>query len=279
MAFTGCGSEKPLPDAPYALDYTLTPSNEGKDNTQKITLRLRYSKPVTVLSSAADAFDVQIAGSTLDKETMGFHAASDPQDPTLVVMEIYALPSASTPSEGSKYFAVREAGLILTLKKSKPIPIRDEKNLPVRWTDISCIIPSGLTLTPVSSTTGNALTGTRARYVTKVTDTSKIRANIWLQLRRNGEPVIEENFQTQNYRYANRGSFPLHAHQFLMLEAKDYAKLAAEELQSLFGKNKPYLEQFNFSFDGDQIIIEATKAIDDDTLELVVYEYPLDQDK
>ncbi len=270
LILCGCGNDKALQgkDLPLIDSYAVTVSNEGEENTQRVKVRVLFDKEIHVRKDAKRDLKILISGKEPDTKTMDYEAVRDVNDTRVLNVEIFALPTAASPGKGS-YFALYDGDLSIASASKKGMSKITDKSgrYAVKWKDIACIIPSGLTIDTLYTQKGNEKEGIKARLEARVSAPASVRVITWVQLLRNNTPVMEEGFSGPGYKYKNHGSVPIHAHQFLLYSQKDYSHQIVETLKKFFGASGDYI----FSQDGEKFTVEAARAAEGEELEIKVY--------
>ncbi len=269
LLFCSCGKGGlPAADSPAPMSYTVSASSKGTENTQKVLIKVLFDKAIAVGKNAEKDFRILISEKPMDKKTMDFKVLQDPDDGKTLDIEIFALSKVTSPDKGG-FFALYDGDMSITAANKNGISgITDrDRKTSVKWKDIKCVVPSGLTIKTCSAVTGNAASGTRAKVVAEVTNVASVRVVTWIQLLRNNSPAMEAGYSSAGYKYQNEGSVPIHAHQFLLYSQKDYAGQIVSSLKKFFGKAGEY----TFSQDGNKFAVEAVRPVDGEKLEVKVY--------
>ena len=253
-------------NSPAIISFDATSGSENTENSQFVKVSIQFDKPISVGKNAKSAIRIAVNGNPPDKSTMDYSVAKTSGDETGIEITLHALPSAQSPNKG-KYFALYNGAIQIDMPKALPnsITSADGKSL-VRWDTINLIAPSGLSISVETNTEGNESQGKPASLTFRVDKTPNIRVVSWLQLRLNGEPVMREDFQLEEYSYQHDGSIPVHFHYFMQTTPESCAKTIAERLNHYFADTYSLVCTQN----GDKVTITRLHATDSELLSIAV---------
>lgn len=237
---------------PTATGMTITPSNQGSDDTQKIEVAITYDNPIKVSSDAKDDFTVAISGTPYDPSRIT--VSSDPNDSHKLLIDVMI------------NFAIYGGKLTITPKNSTGITkvTNSDGSASINWTNVDCYIPNGLSLETVSSVPADTSKNVNAKVTKKISSLGKLRAMVHILFLKNGVPVGSlDTFGA---------SVVAHYHTFLTFTGDTFAPVIANALTTAFGND------YTFTTSGSNITAEAKSSITGDTLDIRVFAYPQDRD-
>lgn len=238
----GCGPKTNSELSPSLVSASVSSYSEDTEDSQYVQVDLRFDKEISVASQSAESMRITIAGERVREDECTLSAGEDSQTAVLKisvdaitkgVLEIQRSEKADTISD------IRDA---------------DGKYAVLDFT-VQAIIPSGVTLSDVSSGDG--------RVVKNVDSAWNIRSIAWVGLTKDGElqPVSEKNANEVLDGYA-----AVHGHEFLMEDEERIAEKIAETL------TRVYPDGYSFSADGTQVTARCTDG-SGGALDIVIYQY------
>lgn len=258
--------------SPVPIHYSMAVSNHGTESSQKVEVSVFFNKSILVSNQAADDFKLLLDGQPIDSKTMDYHVLGSSKDHRALLIAIEARPTVSSPGKG-KFFALYNGKLSIESVNPKGIAgVTDQAGrVSAKWQKINCLIPSGLALKTALQQKGDLRDQLKAKTIVEIRDIPKIRVISWIQLLKNGSPVMPKGSETDAYANidqrsfpASEGFFPLHDHQFMIMTKEDYAGELAGQLQHFFGGTG----QYTFSHQDGQVIIQANQVKDGELLQL-----------
>lgn len=238
--------------APTVTGMTITPTNKGTEDTQNLLVTLTYDKAIKAAQDAKDELEVGLNGTVYDSSRV--NVSVDTKDSHKLLINI------------NVNFAIYAGNLTIKSKNSQGITkiTSADGNTPVKWTDIACKAPNGLTLKTVSNVVANKSKNINAKVTKKITDLGKLRAMVFVQLLKNGQPVDAQG--------TDGGSVIAHYHMFLTIKATDFVKNITDALTTKFGSD------YTFTCSEDTFTAEAKNSQNGDVLDVRIFAYPQDRD-
>lgn len=259
-------------DVAEAVSFSVRTYNTNRtEDGQTVEVAIRFDKPIKVGSGAEKDVLVKIAGSALNESPNTENGASnrtlsvkgsDADDCTLIIT-IGCVSGAKFVKQTNASISVQAAASgvshILTAETGKPADLKF----------ISTVIPSGIVLSDAGSS-GNSVTK-------QVTHRSNVRSMVYIQLLRNGKPLITGA--------DHEGSYVIHAHCFIetpsngemlpeMTEA-DYARAIADGFTAFAASNQEIADRYTVKAEGDKVIFTDMMPEGTETLDLRLFEYPV----
>lgn len=268
LGLTACSRALPMTEeSPAMTSYSVASGSERSENTQFVKISVFFDKPIKVGRAAKNDFRLTTDGASLDKKVMDYTVEAMAGNEKGLSVTLHATSGAQTPDKGD-YFALHNGNLQIESAGTQmnDVTSADGKSS-VRWNTIKCVVPSGLSLSTVISREGDAEKGVPASVTVKVDAVPALRVVTWLQLSKNGQPVMRKDFKTKEYTYTNDGSIPLHEHQFLQATPESCARDILAQLKSFFGETG----DFTFSQSGDSVTIERTQAVNHEQLSFQIW--------
>lgn len=250
LLFSSCGGGKA--DrllAPELESYAVESSNAGEEDSQRVTVLLRYDRPVRLKKDAERGFRITVGGTGLPEKALT--VSYDAGEPRQVKLEM----AVTTVTSGT--LTIRSAGetdMVETI-------VSAEKGYASLSPDISCLIPTGVTLETreISSGDGTA----KARVVKAVTGRFHIRGILWIRLLENGRPAPPpEHLKSETL----DGAMAVHGHDFL----SETEENIAEEIAGILAK--AYGDRYAVSAEGTCVTVES-RSDEVRTVDLEIYLY------
>lgn len=263
------------------IQYSTDGKNTPTTDIQFMDIDVTFDKPLKAAAGAASDLAVTLNGST-----QGSYINTT--DPTQSYNDAYANHITATASGNTLHivfyygFAQYFGKLSITPAASNGAitKITGTDGTPVQWTNISCLVPNGIKLSTVSQTPADPAAGVSAS-VTKqvVTPKSATRGAVFYLFLKNGKPV--------GYFSPSAGSFAVHYHMYLVLNAPTYASYFTGSFGNYGFDSKgstPYSSAYGMTVNGDKVTITSKKDANGkvtdaagDVLDLLVYAYPRDR--
>ena len=241
LGMAGCGGAKTDSDkSPVLKSVAVTSYNDGSESKQFVNVDMTFDKEVALESDTAESMRITIAGQRM--KTCSLKQGDDKMSVSLVI-PVNAITKGVLEIEKSE-------------KAETISDIRDQsKTYAVQDFEVKGIIPSGVTLSEVSSENGKVTKNVESGW--------NIRSIAWVGLTRNGEiqPVSEDRSDE-----ILDGRIAVHGHEFLIENEKDIAQKIADTL------TRVYPEGYKFTADGTKVTAECTDGTDD-VLDIEIYEY------
>jgi hypothetical protein len=238
LLLAGCGGASLSVASPQALSHTISSTNDGTEQSERVELQVKFDRAVSVGVDALDDLVVTVDGAKLSKKMAVCSVAQT--DVETLVLTIAAAPGV-TGSTGDNYFALKNGELSVAAADRSGALRRvtsADGGTAAKWTAIKCRIPSGLEISVMSSAAGTAAAGRAATAAFQVAKTPAVRVVSWLQMESGGKQVF------------------VHNHEFLKYDVQSYAQHLAESLNALFSG------EFTFTANGDAVTVTAAKVID-----------------
>jgi len=238
LLLAGCGGASLSAASPQALSHAVSSASDGTEQSQRVELRVKFDRAVSVGAGALDDLVVMVDGAKLSKKMAGCTVAQ--ADAKTLVLTVAAAPGV-TGSTGDNYFALKNGELSVAAADGSgalPHVTSADGGAAANWAAIKCRIPSGLEISVMSAAAGSAAAGRAATATFQVVKTPAVRVVSWLQMESGGKQVF------------------VHNHEFLKYDAQSYAQHLAESLNASFSG------EFTFTANGDAVTVTAAKVID-----------------
>lgn len=265
--------------AAKAESFSIRTYNDCRaEDDQNIEVTICFDRSIVVNPGAESDITVKIAGSPLTQSPNTENGVSnrtltvkaDPQDDTKLIITVGSVPGASFVKQTNASIQIQasEAGIshILSADGKTPADVKY----------IETVIPCGLELATTASQEGTA--GGIASVTKKVTHRANVRSMVYIQILKNGQPVLPTD------QFDHNGSYVIHAHAFIPtasgdtilpeLTEADYAELIVQGFEHSV-KNLPELSgKYKMVQNGEQIVLEDTDAAEGEQLDVVIYAWP-----
>lgn len=236
-------------ESPKPVSMTVTPSNQGSDETQKFIISIIYDSPVAALPGASDEFLVKLNNVERPAESVSVSASVN----TLNIEVVLG-------------FALYGGQLTIVPRNTGGITKITDQNIqsPIEWENISLFVPNGLTFQTVNQRVGDSESNTSARVTKRISSLGQLRGMVHVIFLSNGVPVGELN------QYG--ASVITHYHNYLVLTEDTFAPMIVSALNTGFGAN------YIFESNGGQFTATAKNVIEGEVLDIRIIAYPQDRD-
>lgn len=245
----GCGAEATVAaESPRMEGYEVTAGSDGTEQSQRAVVTATFDRPIAVGDDALDDLVISVDGAETDDETIRCSVEQVGERSLRVV--VAAEPGVTDPAQGP-YFALLRGRLSVSAKDASGglahVTGQGGTSSAV-WSDVSCIVPSGLEIETVSEMAGGE--GRAATTTFKVVRPPQLRVCSWLQMEPDGERIL------------------VHNHEFLKYDAASYAAYLAESLAASLGP------EYESSSKGDRVTVAAATVAAGQRIRPVVVEGP-----
>lgn len=260
-----------------AESFTIRTFNDSRaEDDQNIEVAITFDREIKVSGGAEEDVLVKIAGSPLDqspstedgKPNRTLRVQASGTDPKTLLVTIGCVP-------GSKFVKQTNASITVQAAEAVTHILTADNNKPVDLKYIDTVIPCGLELSTVSQTNS----GSQAAVTKQVTHRANVRSMVYIQPLLNGKPILPLE------KFDHEGSYVIHAHAFIPtlsgetvlaeLTEADYAKLIYNGFQSSVSSLADIKARFTMTMNGDQIILTDTQAEEGETLDVIIYAWPV----
>ncbi|AIQ14738.1 hypothetical protein [Paenibacillus durus] len=268
---------------PVVTGFTITsyydsslPTNAEKDASQRVFVDVTFDQDITVASGIESDFVVSIAGSTLTTTTSKIYTVGA-LGTNKIRIDIKKNPSSS----GS--FAVMAANLTITAASGTTIPgiaSAADSTKKATWTSSTLseqLIDTGVSLSGISTVTGNTSTSTKPSVTASFNGLPQIRGISWFYLKSTVGGVttiipctVDASGYPTTFPAVVNGALPIHSHTFYSSVASDYAT----QLANFINGNDTDYSDFSVTTSGGQFTITRdTGYSNGEVLSIEVHNY------
>ncbi|MDT3428086.1 hypothetical protein J2Z22_003676 [Paenibacillus forsythiae] len=257
---------------PVVTGFTITSyydsslgTDAAREDSQKVYVDVTFDQAITVASGVEDDFSVSIAGSTLETD------GSTTKTYTVDALGTNGIRFTILPYDDDSFFALMAANLTITAASGTSIPsitAAADATKTATWTSSTLseqLINTGVSLSGISTVTGNTSTSTKPSVTASFNNLPQVRGISWFYLKSTigGTTTIipctvDASGYPTSFPAVVNGAFPIHSHNFYSAGAT--ASSYATQLANFINGNNTDYGDYSVTTSGGQFTITRDTA-------------------